>query len=201
MRLLTSFFIILLCGFAIFRGWHIVHFVETRADLLSHRTLPRPQFPGLESLALQTSLEGTGNAHDLAAARRRRGTLARLLSIKPLSPRAWLELAGLRLITGEPFVRVLRALEMSWIVGPNEGSIMMERALFGLLDWRALPRNAQGRTLKDLAGAMHAGAASESQVVLAKTLLTMQPAARKERIARMLRMDGLFPAQLRAIGF
>lgn len=201
MRLMTSLFIVLLCGFTISRGWNLVRFVEASAALPSGRAFAASQFPGLESLALEEELQKAGNAHDLAAAEWRRKALTKLLSMKPLSPRAWLELAAMRLITGAPFKGVVAALEMSWVAGPNEGSIMMERALFGLLEWRALPRNARGRTLQDLAGAISAGAASDKQIRLAKALLAAEPAPLKERIARMLRMDGLLPAELRAIGF
>lgn len=201
MRLFTSFLVIILCGFTIFHGWRAVQFVETPAGSLSAGPWSRPPFPGLESLALQRWLAKAGNAHDPAAAERRRGALVRLLSRKPLSPQAWLQLAGLRLVTREPSKRVLEALEMSWITGPNEGAVMMERALFALLEWRALPADAQRRALQDLAGAIGAQDASDRQIFLAKTLLAAEPAASRERIARILRTDGVSPGEFRAIGF
>ncbi len=198
LRLLTSFSVLLLCGFAIFRGSNVVRLVEMAAEPSFDRAAP-PRIPALESLALELSLEADGHPKSLDAARKRRRELEELLSLKPLSPQAWLELAGLRFVTAEPFSRVLAALEMSWITGPNEGSLMMERALFALLEWRALPRDARALALEDLAGAIAGGATTPAQIAVAKRLLSQKPAALKGKIARMLRMDGLSTAELRAI--
>ncbi len=205
MRIGTALAAFLLCAFAIFRGQDIVRFVEARAEVFSQ---PRRVemlrrwvgTPGLTSLSLKTSLKAAGRARGVEGAKRRERDLTGLLSVRPLSARDWLRLAGLRLATGKPFKEILPALKMSWIAGPNEGSVMMERGIFGLLEWQALPKGARYRTIEDLAGAIDGGVTSDRQMALAKVLLAAKPQQQRLEIAKRLRIAGLSRSALSHIG-
>ena len=203
-RLLTACCVVGLCGFATTRGWSIVRFAGAESGVASHEAgidAIRPWIgaPGLTSTALRTSLTKMANSTDIEDARRRTADLTALLAVRPLSAIDWLSLAGMRLTTAQP-TGVLAALTMSSLSGPNEGAVMLQRALFGLLEWEVLPADARQRVSVDLAGAVSGNVAGDGATTLAKNVLRAKlPQARSE-LAGLLRARGVSADDLARIG-
>jgi hypothetical protein len=155
-RFWTAVTMIGFCAFAVVKGLSIVHFSlamaninssENRAEIIHTWTTVQ----GVASAALQSQLKEKVDASDLKAANSRRETLAAILSTKPLSSTDWLSLSGLQLITDQPMERVLEALMLSAVTGPNEGYVMADRGIFGASLWEDLSRDLRKHAAKDLA--------------------------------------------------
>ena len=205
MRLLTAFAIIGLCAFAVIRGWSIAHFAEERARLASSQGEVGGVgrwigVPGLTGAALETSLAHMPGASDFDGARERAESLAALLSVRPLSSENWLSFAGMRLVTAQPYKEVLAALSMSSVTGPNEGRVMWQRGIFGLLLWQALPPEARRRTIGDLAGAIRETSVGDGEMRVAKIVLSAKSAEARSQISDLLRAEGVTEAKLDRIG-
>jgi len=126
--------------------------------------------------------------------------LTALLAVRPLSAIDWLSLAGMRLATGQSSSAVLAALTMSAVTGANEGAVMMQRAMFGLLQWEALPADARRRAIGDLAGALHGGVAADGAMMVAKNLLRAKSPEVRSEIAGLLSADRISTAELARMG-
>src|SRR5262249_54026014 len=143
--------IVALCAVAMSRGWTIVQLGFARAEvrLGGQVTASLAQWqgaPGLGEASLEASLPLMSDATDIAGARARAEGLAAIAAVHPLSSANWLALAGMRLVTGQPYQQVLDALAMSTLSGPNEGAVMLHRGVFGLLQWERLPEDVRRRT-------------------------------------------------------
>src|SRR5438067_5307647 len=144
MRITMSLVIIGLCMFAAPRGWSIADFAIARAGFASkdeqHVDPVRAWIgvPGLTAAAMRASFTEMTDAADLDGARKRADELTAFLAVRPLSSADWLSLAEMRLVAGQAQTDVLAALRMSRIAGPNEGLIMWQRGIFGLLIWQLL---------------------------------------------------------------
>ena len=157
-RFWTTIAIVGICGFAIARGWSIVHFslATAKIDVFENWTealRPWTAVPGVASVALQAELKEDINISDPEAADGRRETFYSILSIRPSSSLSWLSLAGLQWVTHQPLERVLESLRLSMLTGPNEGYAMAERGIFGLSLWEGLPPDLKSRVVIDLANA------------------------------------------------
>jgi len=205
MRLLTALCVIGLCAFATARGWRIWQFAATRAQVIAHQ-IPADAVrswigaPGLASAALYTLLTEAPATADRDASRRRTDALAALLAVRPMSSTDWLSLAGMRLVMGQPHQKVLAGLLMSSITGPNEAAVMVQRAIFGLLQWKALPADARHRTIRDLAGAARADAIGDGAMADAKNVLRTKSAETRAQIAGLLRAAQVPAAKLARMG-
>ena len=204
-RLLTTIVILGLCGFAAVRGWSIVRFVDARAHLGSGETRGEAvrfwvEVPGLRGAALQASLTQMADVADIDGARKRADDLSALLSVRPLSSVNWLSLGSMRLVTGKPDKEVLEALEMSWVTAPNEGSVMFQRGVFGLLLWDALPANAHKRVIDDIAGAMLGTPVDDRELALAKNVLSAKSAESRREIAGLMQAESLSAIQIAHLG-
>jgi hypothetical protein len=151
-RFLTALVIIGLCVFAIARGWEIGRYriAEARgnqAELLGYWS----GVSGVASSALEASLPAAPDPGDGQAVQRRLGQLTEILSLEPLSSAHWLSLAGTRLVTGQPTNKIMGALVLSSMTGPNEGQVMLRRGAFELSLWELLPPELQKRTSVDIA--------------------------------------------------
>jgi len=80
------------------------------------------------------------------------GDIYALLDETPLDGGAWLQLAQALQASGSPTERVLAAMAMSHVTGPNEGRLMAERALFGLQFWALGSDDARARLVADIRG-------------------------------------------------
>jgi hypothetical protein len=204
-RWLTALAVLGLCGFALARGWEITRFAEARSRLGGHEkhtdVLKRwTAVPGLAEAALVASLARVTDSGDIEEAARRADGLTALLSVHPLSSTDWLSLSGMWLVTGQPYERVLRALAMSSLTGPNEGSVMLQRAIFGLLQWEVLPAAARQRTIADLAEALHATAVEDREINPAKNVLAGKSADVRREIADRLSAAGTAATELARMG-
>jgi hypothetical protein len=205
MRLLTALAIIGLCAFAAIRGWSMAHFAEERARFASSQSEVAGVgrwigVPGLTGAALETSLAQTVGASDIDGVRKRAESLAALLSVRPLSSENWLSFAGMRLVTARPYNEVLAALLMSSVTGPNEGTVMWQRGIFGLLLWQALPSDARRRTIGDLAGAIGGGSVGDREMRAAKNVLGVKSMETRSAIADLLRAEGVTEVKLDRMG-
>jgi hypothetical protein len=205
LRWLSSFAIIALCGFVAIRGWSLAQFAEQRARILSNpnEVVSVGQWmgiPGLASAALETALKQKPAASGIDDPQKRAETLAKLLALRPLSSKDWLQLAVMRLVAGEQQKQVLAALLMSSVTGPNEGGIMWQRGVVGRSVWQALPPGAGQRAIDDLAGVMRVTSVSNGDMSAVRNVLDMKPADTRSAIADRLRAEGVTEADLGRMG-
>ena len=203
-RLLTAVAILGLCSFAIVRGWSIVRFVDARTHFVAHeigveQIRSWDKAPGLRDAALQTSLT-KADMTDADGARKREDDLNALLSVRPLSSVDWLSLSGMRLVTGQKETEVLSALKMSWVTGPNEGSVMLQRGVFGILLWETLPPDAHRRVIDDVAGAILGTPIRDSELNVVKNVLNEKSVDIRQEIASLMRARSVPASQLAGLG-
>lgn len=201
-RVVTAVAVASLCVFAIVHGWRIITFNVARAHLAADPQAVKAWVaaPGLAGAAREASLTAAADPTDIAAARSRAEDLAAVLSVWPLSSRNWLSLAGLRLVTGQPYEQVLGAMAMSSVTGPNEGSLMLQRGIFGLLQWEVLPATARQRIIADVAGIVTGTPVQDVDINGARTVLTSKPVATQREIAGLLRAEGVPARELARMG-
>jgi hypothetical protein len=205
MRLLTAFVMIGLSAFAIFEGWSIASFGKARTEIAGEDASANAirrwgGIPGLTGAVLQATLTPMKGAADIDASRRRADKLAALLAVHPLSATNWLSLAGMRLVTAQPYEAVLAASAMSALTAPNEGSMMVQRGIFGLLQWEALPADARQRTVNDLAGVIVAMSIGKAEINMIKTIVSIKSASTRSQIANLLGANGASTSELARIG-
>ena len=111
-----------------------------------------------------------------------------MLSARPLDSSAWLDLARIRLASGEGLDQVASALALSSLVGPNEEANMAGRATFGIPLWSALPPGSRRALLSDLVGGW-SGIDEAGRQALRASLMVM-PGAAKESLRAALLLAG-----------
>lgn len=201
MRRLTALVIICICLPVISWGWQAVQFAGGRFVTPDPSQAATPAWigiPGLGAEALEESLRGPAAAGLSPTLREAR--LTALLATHPMSAQAWLSLSGERFVLGRPGSDIDAAVAMSWVTGPNEGSLMWNRGLFELVRWQTLPAAARRQAIADLAGAMDGGTVNDAGFSLAKTILVQQSPAARAEIVTALEIAGSSQAQLRMIG-
>lgn len=205
-RLLTSFAIIGLCGFAAIRGWSIAQFAEVRARARVASTEGEVNgvsrwigVPGLTDAALETSLAQNASASDIDGIAKRAEGLAAALSVRPLSSTNWLSLAGIWLVVAHPHQQVLAALQMSAVTGPNEGTIIWQRGIFGVLEWDSLPLDARRRTINDLAGTLLGTSVGDIETSVVRNVLSTKSAETRAQIAHLLKVEGVSASRLASL--
>jgi hypothetical protein len=202
-RFLTTTMVIGLCSLAVLRGWSLVEFASARGVGDDEKGAAVDAWIGaplVTTAALDVALDDGAGANDPEAANRRVALLTQLLSVRPLSSIAWLSLAGMRLATGAPYKDVLSALKMSSITGANEGAVMWQRGLFGLLQWTALPPDFQRRAILDLSGPIIVGFIDDRNVEQIRGLLGVKTPELRAQIAELLGAQGVTAGQLTRIG-
>lgn len=203
-RALTMLVVVGLCGYAVWRGQAILRVAAAIRQPIS-RPIPLRVaqawigVPAVSQAVLAAPRPGSARNRG-AAIETRLKRVAALLAARPLSARGWLSLAGLRLVAGAPYPRVLAALRLSWLTGPNDGALLWQRGTFALVQWDLLPAAARAHTVRDLAGLLRDGLASSAQRRLTRRVLAAKPTPTRRRIARLLREDGVPPAALAGIG-
>ena len=194
-RFWTAIVVIGLCGFAVTRGWGVMHFSLAMANVeLSDKRTETAQawtdVSGVASTAVKTQLEDRFDPSDWKASEKRRDDLSALLAMNPLSSTDWLSLSRLELVTAQPRAQILGTLMLSWVTGPNEGYIMAERGIFGLSLWEVLSPDLRSRTAADLAK----GEITDSRRF--KTALSTKPEAVQNEIRASLLALGLSPKEV-----
>lgn len=195
----------MLCLFAVIRGWNVTRFAAASVRLAPHEDRPDAflawtKVAGVGDLALEAWLTRMVPATGIDAARRRADILAELLAVRPMSSVDWLSLAGMAFATAQPRDKILAALTMSWVTGPNEGSIMVSRAIFGLLRWEALPDDARRRAAGDLAEAVREDVAPDASLNLVKTVVNAKSGETRAQIMELLKAEQIPPAGLARLG-
>jgi hypothetical protein len=200
MRLLTLFIVLGICGYTAMRGGQVVRFAvaleQTRGDA-DDSFLRWRDVPGISSAAINAALSRMPFETSVADAERRADTLGMLLTVRPLSSADWLSLAGVRVASDAPSDKVISALTMSYLSGPNE-DIMLQRGIFGLLQWETLTDADRQRVIRDLAGAVTANAIPDSGTI--KLILEQKSAEVRSDIQAMLGAERVPPADLARIG-
>ena len=204
-RVLTAVAVILLCGFAGLHGWEVARFAHARAGLAPGNDRADAVrgwigVPGVAGAALEAALRQMPEAVDSHAAGRRSDALAALLAERPLSSTLWLALAGARLVSGQPYVTVLLALAMARLTGPNEGRLMLERGIFGFLQWETLPLETRGQVLSDFARAIGGMPVGDLAIAPTKNVIAAKSADDRRDIGDRLRAEGLAPSELARLG-
>jgi hypothetical protein len=203
-QLLTTVAVVVSCGFSMTCGWNIIRFVDARGHLHGQTGIEKIRYwekiPALRVAALQASLTQMSNVTDVDGARKRADDLSALLSLQPMSPVNWLSLSGMRLISGQSEKEVLAALEMSWVTGPNEGSIMLQRGIFGVMLWEILSTDARGRVIADLAGAILGMPTDDNELKAANNVLATKSVDIQEELATRLKAEGISATQLLRLG-
>jgi hypothetical protein len=190
-RIYTTLAILALCGFTVLRGWEVTGFAAARDSLrvgeaAAGRFGAWRDLPGVSGAALRASLAQMSHGVHPVATSDRGDALGALLAVQPSAPGDWLSLAGTRVAIGDPEARFLSALRMSYLTGPNEGGIMVERGLLGLLEWTILPEAVKERTARDLAGAMLDGTISEAGFQVLKSVLAGKSAEMRVELSAQL---------------
>jgi hypothetical protein len=202
---LTAVAILATCAVTMVSGLAIVSFAGARARVLAHEDEPQTlrrwtSAPWLAGAALEALLTTATDPSDVAATRRRADELVALLALRPLSSMHWLSLAGAWLVAQKPYDRMLAALAMSALTGRNEDHVMLPRAIFGLLQWEALPSDARRQVIADLSGTMSAGVVPDHNALAAKTLLAAKTPETRREIADLLAVEDIPPHELARIG-
>jgi hypothetical protein len=198
-RTSTALVVIGLCALAMSRGWSMVQFSHARAGLAVGERARLAAFagvPGLAAAALEASETPVAGPSDQAGARKRIDDLTAVLSLRPMSSINWLSLAGMRLVTGQPPDKVLSALAMSSLTGPNEHATMYQRGVFELLAWEALPNDFRKRAIRDLSGAMLSGNWGDSHRKAVVEALTGKSDEMRRDIGELLRGAGVADDEL-----
>jgi hypothetical protein len=204
-RIFTVFAVIAICVYTTWSGWSVMTFARARAALVSEENRGSEMRPwtdraGLGGAALEAVVSAPIALSNVAAVEQRADDLAAILSGRPLSSTAWLSLAGVRLARGEPFANVLGALAMSSLTGANEGSLMLQRGIFGLFQWESLPLEVRSRIVGDIAGALSGTTVRDGEIEPARTLLATKAAQTQQEIAGLLRASGVPPNELARMG-
>ena len=199
LRFLTSVVVVVACGLTAWRGADFIRYslaaqsIDTTKDPAAALTAWAAA-PGLAAPALETLLRLPVNAADADALRRRAALLAQLLAVRPIQAQSWLELAAARSSMVMPAPRIAAAFSMSEVTGPNEGAVMFQRALFGVLLWEALTPDSRAGAIRDLVG-LTAFNPTQFRIVL-----SAKPAATRAQVRAALIAAACPPQRIEAIG-
>ena len=204
-RVLTALAVLGLCGLAMVGGLNTVLFCIAGAGPARHAhradaVRPWTAVPGLAGAALQASLTSLADPTDIDGARMRAEHLAAILAVKPSSSMHWLALAGMWLAAGQPTDKVLAALAMSSLTGANQGDVMSQRGIFGLLKWEILPPDVRRRVAADIAGAILGNTISDRERNVAERILAIKSPDARQEIVALFRAEGLAARDLARIG-
>jgi hypothetical protein len=191
---LTAVFVVGSCALTVSRGWDIVRYsmAEARPDAL------RPWFDvsGVAFAARERALPVVDDLSDAQKTRQRREDITGILSVRPLSSDYWLSLAKMRQATGEGSSKISEALELSTLTGPNEGTVIVHRGLFGVWQWQTLPSEARVQTAVDLTAIR----LSDHEAAWLKAELSGKPDVVREEIRTALQAHGLRASEFARIG-
>ena len=163
---------------------------EKRAEIVNTWTA----VPGLASTVLRAGLTDEINLSDPKAATRRREALSAMLSIKPLSSIDWLSLSRMRLLTDQPIKQVSGSFMLSVLTGPNEGSVMAERGIFGISIWDSLPQDLKSHVAVDLGPIIFARTPAEGEIGdKARAVISAETDRVRKELREALLATGLAP--------
>jgi hypothetical protein len=193
-RSLTALVVLGLCGWPVWQGINVIRYEMAGPEPEALR--PWVTVPGLASGAREYSLTPVDDSSDDKTIRLRRDELTEMLAIRPLSSRFWLYLADSRIDAREDLDKAIDALKLSAVTGPNEGSMITLRGLFGVAQWEQLPPEIRKRAISDLAARQML---DEQLAWLRKKLAEKTTQARQE-IQLALQARGFSETNLARIG-
>jgi hypothetical protein len=205
MRLLMICVVIGGCAVAVARGWEVVGFAIAEAQARSDIAHPGDfaewyGVPGLAGSALRATLIHSAFRGAPADVQKRTEQLTALLVVKPLSSVDWLALASARVVDAAPKDKVLSALTMSYVTGPNEGTLMLQRGIFGLIEWDILPKEVRAQTARDVASTLSEVSIPDHTVSIIKVALAATSADARSEIAALLAAERASEKQLARLG-
>jgi hypothetical protein len=106
---------------------------------------------GVASLAIENKMRVAPDPGDAKQIETRRAVLADYLGVVPLSSQRWLDLAVMRHASGLSPEKIIEALALSSLTGPNEAAVILNRSAFALSIWEKLDAKTRDRTIGDLA--------------------------------------------------
>ena len=118
------------------------------ADSLLESVAAWKETPGVASRARSSVLDIVLNHPTSVAAVAH--ALFDVVEASPTSSGAWQALAEIESVRGDDMDHVLDAFRMSALTGSHEGSVMKQRALFGLKHWTELPERDRDTVVRDL---------------------------------------------------
>jgi hypothetical protein len=204
-RVLTALAVLGLCGLTMVGGLNTVLFciagaAPARDEDRAAAVRPWAAVPGLAGAALQASLTSLADTTDIDGARARAEHVAALLAVKPSSSMNWLALAGMRLAAGQPTEKVLAALAMSSLTGANQGDVMSQRGILGLLKWEILPPDVRRRVVADIAGAILGNTITNRERNVVERILEIKSPDARQEIMALFHAEGLAARDLARIG-
>jgi hypothetical protein len=156
-RYVTAAIVIFCCALTSIEGARVLLFVSAESRLLSQPNVTSDDIrgwydvPGVQLQARSALLNYYDNNANQLALTAKRDQLIEVLSVAPMAPSQWVALAWAQFLTGEPRGNMLKSLTMSVLTGRNEGSVMIDRAIFGASTWELLPPESRQRIITDLA--------------------------------------------------
>jgi hypothetical protein len=117
-----------------------------------------------------------------------------------LSSDYWLSLAKMQAADSGGSRKALEALEFSDLTGPNEGTVMMHRGLFGVWQWQILSPELRAQTAADLTASRLSGDLSGRDADWLKAALSEKPDLVRQEIRAALEAHGLPAIELARFG-
>ncbi len=205
---LTAFVVSALCGCAALQGFDLARSAARVPDSSNTELVDGTAgevgrgwlgIPGLGRSAFYLPLAQIASI-DSGTGEQREAELNAVLAVRPLSSQAWLSLAIFRLVAREPPARIVAALRLSWVTGPNESSLLWQRGVFGLAMWDLLPADAREWTTRDMARAIREELVTDRQAKALTGMFGTKSADNRAQMRALLERQGLRPADLARIG-
>ena len=131
---------------------------------------------------------------------RQAAELTALVAARPLSSQAWLSLAAFRLVARDDLASVLAALRVSWLTGPNEGSVRWRRGVFGLALWEFLPGTRATGPFATLPARCATASSPIGRRLAVMPVIGGKSAEARTQIRALLAKQGVPPADFARIG-
>jgi O-antigen ligase len=189
----VTMMVIAACGLMIWKGCDIVGFrlAQARAQDRAEAASAWASVPGVASYALNAVVSAPLEPINPQTVAHRLDEIGALLSVHPLASEHWLSLSGMRHVAGQPMRKVLAPLRLSFSTGPNEGEVLLQRAMFCVSLWEDLPADIQWRVAKDLV----VPAFSDPDKARLRTVMLAQPESVRTQVRDLLREQGALSAE------
>jgi O-antigen ligase len=184
----VTIIVVVACGLVIWKGWEIVgfRFAQARAQDRAEAASAWTSVSGVASYALDAVVSAPLEPINPQTVARRLDEIGALLSVRPLASEHWFSLSAMRRLAGQPMEKVLAASRLSFSTGPNEGDVLLQRAMFCLSMWEDLPAAIQWRVAKDLAVPGFSGA----EKAKLRTVVSSQPQSVRTSVRDLMREQG-----------
>jgi len=189
----VTLIVVTACGLVIWKGWDIVGFrlAQARAQDRAEAARSWTSVRGVASYALDALVSAPLEPINPQTVAHRLDEIGALLSVQPLASAHWLSLSAMRRLAGQPMEKVLAALRLSFSTGPNEGGVLLERAMFCLSLWEDLPTDIQWRVAKDLAVPGY----SDPDKAKLRTVILSRPQNVRTSVRDLMREQGAASAE------